>query len=97
MDLKLVGKTALITGAAIAFVASERSAYISSSVVTIDGNFLPASMLLPVQSHFIQTERFAKQMELPLPTRKRLWQQIVRAKIKAQGQLLRELHDDDSD
>jgi len=72
-----------------------RIAECGGSVVTIDGNFLPASMLLPVQSHFIQTERFAKQMELPLPTRKRLWQQIVRAKIKAQGQLLRELHGDD--
>jgi CRISPR-associated protein Cas1 len=48
-----------------------------------------------VQSHFIQTERFAKQMEMTLPTRKRLWQQIVRAKIKAQGELLKELHCDD--
>jgi len=52
-------------------------------------------MLLPVQSHFIQTERFAKQMEMTLPTRKRLWQQIVRAKIKAQGELLKELHGND--
>src|ERR1700733_10158056 len=38
-----------------------RIAEAGGSVVTIDGNFLPASML-PVQSHFIQTERFAKQM-----------------------------------
>jgi CRISPR-associated protein Cas1 len=72
-----------------------RIAEAGGSVVTIDGNFLPASMLLPVQSHFIQTERFAKQMELSLPTRKRLWQSIVRAKIKAQGELLRELHGSD--
>jgi CRISPR-associated protein Cas1 len=34
-------------------------------------------------------------MELSVPTRKRLWQQIVRAKIKAQGELLRELHGSD--
>jgi CRISPR-associated protein Cas1 len=72
-----------------------RIAEAGGSVVTINGNFLPASMLLPVQSHFIQTERFAKQMEMTLPTRKRLWQQIVRAKIKAQGELLRELHGND--
>jgi CRISPR-associated protein Cas1 len=72
-----------------------RIAEAGGSVVTIDGNFLPASMLLPVQSHFIQTERFAKQMEMTLPTRKRLWQQIVRAKIKSQGELLRELHGND--
>lgn len=72
-----------------------RIAEAGGSVITIDGKFLPASMLLPVQSHFIQTERFAHQMELSLPTRKRLWQQIVRAKIKAQGELLRELHGSD--
>jgi CRISP-associated protein Cas1 len=61
------------------------------SVVTIDGKFLPASIQLPVQAHFLQTERFAKQMRLSLPTQKRLWQQIVRAKIRAQGELLQEL------
>ncbi|MBS1815956.1 MAG: type II CRISPR-associated endonuclease Cas1 [Acidobacteria bacterium] len=72
-----------------------RIAEAGGSVITIDGNFLPVSMLLPVQSHFIQTERFANQMELSLPSRKRLWQQIVRAKIKAQGELLRELHGSD--
>jgi CRISPR-associated protein Cas1 len=32
---------------------------------------------------------------MTLPTRKRLWQQIVRAKIKAQGELLREIHGND--
>ena len=72
-----------------------RIAEAGGSVVTIDGNFLPASMLLPIQSHFVQTERFAKQMELSHPTRKRLWQHIIRAKIKAQGELLRELHGND--
>lgn len=72
-----------------------RIAEAGGAVITIDGKYLPASMLLPVQSHFIQTERFARQMEISLPTRKRLWQQIVRAKIKAQGELLRELHGSD--
>jgi CRISPR-associated protein Cas1 len=72
-----------------------RIAEAGGSVITIDGNFLPASMLLPVQSHFVQTERFAKQMEMSLPTRKRIWQMIIRAKIKAQGELLQELHAND--
>ncbi|MHB1024048.1 MAG: type II CRISPR-associated endonuclease Cas1 [Acidobacteriaceae bacterium] len=72
-----------------------RIAEAGGSVVTINGNFLPSSMLLPVDSHFIQTERFAKQMQLSLPTSKRLWQHIVRAKIKAQGEMLRELHGND--
>lgn len=72
-----------------------RIAESGGSVVTIDGNFLPASMLLPVQTHFVQTERFARQIELTLPTRKRLWKQIIRAKIVAQGTLLKELHGSD--
>jgi CRISP-associated protein Cas1 len=72
-----------------------RIAETGGSVVTIDGNFLPASMLLPVQAHFLQTERFARQIELGLVLRKRLWQKIVRAKIVAQGQLLRQLHGSD--
>lgn len=73
-----------------------RIAEAGGSVVTIDAKFLPASMQLPVQAHFLQTERFAKQMQLSLPIRKRLWQQIVRTKIKAQGELLKELHGTDS-
>lgn len=72
-----------------------RIAEAGGSVVTINRNFLPSAMLLPVDSHFIQTERFARQMQLSLPTSKRLWQHIVRAKIKAQGELLLELHGND--
>ena len=73
-----------------------RIAEAGGSVVTIDGKFLPTSMQLPVQAHFLQTERFAKQMQLSLPTKKRLWQRIVGAKIKAQGELLKELHGTDA-
>ncbi len=73
-----------------------RIAEIGGSVITIDGKFLPASILLPIQAHFLQTERFAKQMQISLPARKRLWQQIIRAKIKAQGEILRELHGSDA-
>lgn len=68
-----------------------RIAEAGGSVVTIDSKYLPVSLQLPVQAHFLQTERFAKQMQLSLPNRKRLWQQIVRAKIRAQGELLKEL------
>jgi CRISPR-associated protein Cas1 len=73
-----------------------RIAEAGGSVVTIDSHFLPASMQLPIQAHFLQTERFAKQMQLSLPSRKRLWQQIVRAKIRAQGELLKELYGNDA-
>lgn len=65
------------------------------TVVTCDESYLPASMLLPVQAHYIQSERFAKQTQMTLPLRKRLWKTIVQAKVRAQGFLLRELQGND--
>jgi CRISP-associated protein Cas1 len=61
-------------------------------LVTIDSRFLPAAMTLPLQTHNLQTERLTSQTSLKPVTRKRLWKQIVRAKIRAQGNLLKELH-----
>lgn len=66
------------------------------SVVVCDGRFLPAAMLLPVETHFVQTERFALQVRLSAPRRKRLWQQLVRTKIRAQARLLGERNGDDA-
>ena len=46
--------------------------------VACDERRHPVGMLLPLAGHFTQTERFAAQASASLPTRKRLWQQIVR-------------------
>lgn len=67
-----------------------------ASVVVCGPQHLPAAMMLPLDAHVTQTERFARQASMPLPLRKRLWAQIVGAKIRAQGRLLRDLHDDDA-
>jgi len=56
--------------------------------VTCDEKHMPVSMLLPLVTHSLQTERFAAQSSLPLPVRKCLWQQIARCKILAQSRLL---------
>ena len=64
-------------------------------LVTCDERFLPAAMLLPLQGNFVQAERMARQAKASLPTKKRVWQQIVRAKVAAQGGLLRRLHGSD--
>lgn len=61
-----------------------------ATFIACDEKHLPAAMLLPLVSHSTQTERFSRQAVLPLPARKRLWQQIVRAKILAQARLLEE-------
>jgi CRISPR-associated protein Cas1 len=65
------------------------------TVVFMDGKHLPSAMTLPLQVHSTQTERFAAQIGASGPLRKRLWQQLVRAKIRAQGNLLKELHGED--
>lgn len=81
----------LMTQAVIAGIAENKGA-----VVICNGSHLPAAIMLPLEAHSTQTERFARQATLPQPQRKRLWQQIVQAKIGAQGKLLRELHGDDA-
>lgn len=57
-------------------------------LVTCDEKRLPAAMLLPLQSHTTQTERFAAQSRAPLPIKKRLWRRVVRAKLRSQAALL---------
>ncbi len=58
--------------------------------VACNEKHLPIAMLLPLESHSTQTERFARQAEMPLPLKKRLWQQIIRSKLRAQAGLLEE-------
>jgi CRISP-associated protein Cas1 len=56
--------------------------------LTCDASRMPAGLLLPLDGNVIQTERFARQVQLSQPRRKRLWQQIVRGKIHMQSTLL---------
>ncbi len=63
--------------------------------IACNGKRMPCAMLLPLENHSTQTERFHAQANLPVPNRKRLWQQIVKAKILAQARLLRELTEED--
>jgi CRISPR-associated protein Cas1 len=45
-------------------------------------------MLLPIESNSVQTERFRQQIEAKEPVKKRLWKQIVKAKIKHQAKVV---------
>ncbi|APZ95231.1 CRISPR-associated endonuclease Cas1 [Fuerstiella marisgermanici] len=67
---------------------SERGA----AFVTCNRNRMPVGILLPLNANSVQTERFRRQLELKLPQKKRLWQQIVKSKIDMQAQLLQEVH-----
>ncbi|MGH9432349.1 MAG: type II CRISPR-associated endonuclease Cas1 [Terriglobia bacterium] len=59
-------------------------------LIACDEKRQPAALMLPLATHYLQTERYAAQAQLGLPARKRLWQQIVRAKIAAQARVLEE-------
>lgn len=59
-------------------------------LVVCDDRYTPSAMMLPLAANTLQTERLGQQVESSLPTRKRLWQQIMRAKILAQATLLNE-------
>lgn len=51
-------------------------------------NHRPAAIVWPVEGHHAQTGRMADQARAGRPLKKRLWTQIVRAKILAQGAAL---------
>jgi CRISP-associated protein Cas1 len=57
-------------------------------VVLCGANHLPAAIVWPVDSHHVQTGRMNDQIVASLPLRKRLWTQLVRAKILAQAATL---------
>ncbi|NNN21721.1 MAG: type II CRISPR-associated endonuclease Cas1 [Acidimicrobiales bacterium] len=67
------------------------------ALVICDDKFMPSGMLLPIHSHYLQSRRFADQAAAALPTKKRLWQQVVRAKIRAQAKILLEVRGSDED
>ncbi len=64
-------------------------------LVCCDHRHHPAAMLLPLERHHHQADRFRRQASASLPTRKRIWKEIVRAKIRAQGENLKVLRGQD--
>ncbi|MCG3153205.1 MAG: CRISPR-associated endonuclease Cas1 [bacterium] len=58
------------------------------ALIVCDSKYLPSGMFLPLEGHFVQTERFAQQAAASVPTRKRCWAQVIRLKIATQGAAL---------
>lgn len=54
-------------------------------VVLCGSDHLPSGMLLPIAEHTLVVPRLRAQVNATVPTRKRLWREIVRAKILAQA------------
>ena len=78
------------TQAVLAGIAEHKGVF-----VVCGRDSMPKAMLLPLEGHYLQGERFARQASASLPLRKRLWKQIVEAKVRAQSHLLLALHGDD--
>lgn len=66
------------------------------SVVVCNGEHHPTAMLLPLVGHHHQTQRMHAQASASKPTLKRLWKQIVRAKVLAQAANLTAHRDTDA-
>ncbi|MCF6348472.1 MAG: type II CRISPR-associated endonuclease Cas1 [Flavobacteriaceae bacterium] len=61
------------------------------SVIFCDNKHMPQSMLLNLDSHYIQQEHFRNQINASEPLKKQLWQQVVKTKISNQAALLNSL------
>lgn len=57
-------------------------------VILCGQNHRPAAVVWPVDGHHAQSGRMSDQANASAPLKKRLWQQIVQAKILAQGATL---------
>ena len=51
---------------------------------------MPAAFVLPIEGHHMQGARIESQAAASRPTRKRLWPQVVQAKITAQAATLKQ-------
>lgn len=66
-----------------------------ATVLVCDRACQPSGLMLPLRTNTLQTQRMLAQAGASLPARKRLWQQIVKAKIRAQAATLIALREDD--
>lgn len=61
----------------------------AGAVLVICGDkYMPVAMTMPIESHWYQADRFVRQAALSEPRRKRVWQTIVREKIRLQAAVL---------
>jgi len=79
----------------ISAAALQTLARVGVSVLLCDEKCLPVAELLPLQNHNLHSERLRKQVNAKEPLKKRLWQQIVQAKLRSQGELLLRLRGED--
>lgn len=60
----------------------------NSAVITCNSQHHPSGLLMPLEGHSLQSERFRFQVEASEPLKKQLWQQTIKAKIGNQAAVL---------
>ena len=68
----------------------EKLTYNNVALINCDQQHMPIGLLMPLNGHTEQSERFKNQIEASLPLKKNLWQQTISAKIDNQAGLLKE-------
>ena len=58
------------------------------AIITCNDYHLPTGLLLPLDGHNLQSERYQEQINASEPLRKQLWQQTVSSKIRSQAYVL---------
>lgn len=64
-------------------------------LISCDERYTPVAMSLPLTGYYAPAKRMLAQAQASLPARKRIWRDIVRAKVRAQGRLIEELRGED--
>lgn len=64
-------------------------------LLVCDGSLLPNGLMLPLRANSLQTQRMLAQAAAGIALKKRLWQHVIRSKIRAQAAALEDLHSDD--
>lgn len=59
------------------------------ALITCDSKHIPTGLMLTLQGHSSQNERFRNQLDASLPLKKQLWQQTVECKIRNQAAVLK--------
>lgn len=60
----------------------------NAAIITCNHSHHPTGMMLPIDGHDVQSERFRYQIDASQPLKKQLWQQTVQAKILNQAAIL---------
>ncbi|WP_298288796.1 type II CRISPR-associated endonuclease Cas1 [Novosphingobium sp.] len=88
----------LCTGPGDSLSTNLLAALADRSICTVicGDNYHPKALVLPYDSHHLHRQRLEAQIAASVPLKKRLWQQIIRAKIAGQSSALRRCTSADS-